>query len=234
MSATNPLQGEALLVVGPKRSQFRAEELSELRSAITERSDLGFLTRAVGELESLWPTIIAASPGLKKIPGDHSLRQVAQFLKGGDLAELTVEGVRRDNILLEVVTVLSHVVSFYTVATSKVQNTLFDPLPSAELDRRFHDIQGFCLGFLTAAAVATVKDKDDFASTITTILRIAVCIGAVVEADAVELESSGTQAVSLTTGWKHEADYDGLEKILGTYQDVSRLLSCGKATLVVC
>ncbi|KAJ4422348.1 Type I Iterative PKS [Gnomoniopsis sp. IMI 355080] len=218
-SASQPSLREALLLVGAKRSEFSSEDLCELRSIIRNDPDLRDLIEAITDLESLWPIITASLPELKDIHGDQSLHRLAQFIQGGDSASLANNGNHQDNILLEVLTVLTHVTSFASVTKTEVKSTLNEPFTSPYSDDRGYDIQGFCLGFLTAAAIAVTKSQHDFVTNIAAVLRIAVCIGALVEADAARLRTSGTQAVSLSIGWSEEAGYKNLEKILDTYHD---------------
>ncbi|KAI1128807.1 hypothetical protein F5Y10DRAFT_291694 [Nemania abortiva] len=235
-STKQSVSKNALLVVGPKRTWFTPNDLSQLQSTITTTPDLEFLLDAITELESLWPTIAAAHSGLKSVSGKHSLRNLRQFLESGELTNLTQTEVRHDNLLLDVVTVLSHVVHFWLLATTKTQNALFTPLTSANLDYRLHDIQGFCLGFLTAAAVASAKNKAEFVTNVTVILRIAVCIGALIEADALELDKSGTQAVSLSVGWSSQAEYNELSNVLTKYPSayIACITDVTRATVTTC
>lgn len=223
MSAINDSASRAaLLVVGPKRSRFTPEALSQLRAAITSSPDLAFLHEAIAGLESLWPTIVAAHPRLKDVRGKQSLHSLAQFLKTGELDSLTQTGSRKDNILLDVVTVVSHVVDFWRLATTKIQTELFTPHKPDDPGRHhLQGIQGFCLGFLTAAAVASAKDKTAFEINVTAVLRVTVCIGALVEADVAELHKSGTQPASLSVGWTSQTDYDALADVLNPYPGVS-------------
>lgn len=217
---------QALLLVGSKRSEFSSDELSELRSAIHDSPELGFLSKAIAELESLWPIITASHPGLEDIHGDQSLHQLAQFFEGGNEPKLKIKGTRQDNVLLEVLTVLTHVTSFVSVAQTRINNALVEPSKLPNLDHQSYDIQGFCLGFLTASAVAVSKNEDDFAKNVRVILRIAVCIGALVDADAARMEKSGARALSMSVRWSSEAGYSELNKALDTYQDVSCEQNC--------
>ncbi|KAK0723563.1 hypothetical protein B0T26DRAFT_263600 [Lasiosphaeria miniovina] len=219
MSAANgSLLRDALVVVGPKRSRFTPKALSELRSAITRSPDLGFLHEAITGLESLWPAIVVAHPALKQVDGKQSLHSLGQFLKTGELDTLTQTGSRHDNILLDVVTVLSQIVDFWRLATTKIQNGIFTPLKSDDAGRHhLYNIQGFCLGFLAAAAVASAKNKAEFETNAAAALRIAVCTGALVEADVVELGKSGAKPASLSVGWSSQSDYEGLGDVLKSY-----------------
>ncbi|KUI52981.1 Conidial yellow pigment biosynthesis polyketide synthase [Cytospora mali] len=234
-STNSSVSRDGLLVVGPKRSRFTPKDLSELHLTITSNPDLNFLPEAIAGLESLWPTIVTAHSRLKNVHGEQSLHNLGQFLKNGELANLTQTGGRHDNILLDVVTVLSHVVDFWCLATTKIQNALFTRLKSAKSSHRLHSIQGFCLGFLTAAAVSSARTKAEFATNVTTVLRITVCIGALVEADVMELEKTGTQAASLSVGWSSNGDYDALNNVLSMYSSgyIACMTDVTRATITI-
>ncbi len=225
MSAANGfVPRKSLLVVGPKRSRVSPKDLAELRSIITSTPDLAFLVEIVAGLESLWPTITWAHPELKSIRGEESLSSLRQFLEGGELSNLVQAEARPNNILLDVVTVLSHIVDFWRVATTKIENVLFAS-GSVNPSGYLKDIQGFCLGFLTAAAVSSSKDKSEFETNIAAALRIAVCIGAIVELDAVDLDASGDRAGFLSVGWSSQAEHEGLSHVLNTYPRVRWLFA---------
>ena len=146
-------------------------------------------------------------------------RSLRQFLEGGELPNLTQAATRHNNILLDVVTVFSHVVDFWRLATTKIENDLFSSV-SVDSFSQLQDIQGFCIGFLTAAAVSVSKSKADFQRYIATALRLAVCVGALVELDAIILDSSQDQGLSMSISWSSQPEYDGFKNILNTYQSV--------------
>ncbi|RYP44065.1 hypothetical protein DL768_009434 [Monosporascus sp. mg162] len=227
---------KSLLVVGPKRSSVTRKELAELRSTITSTPDLAFLAKAITELESLWPTISGAHPELRSIRGEESLSSLCQLFQGGELLNLTQTEARHNHILLDLITVLSHIVSFWRLASTKIENSLFAS-QSVNLDPSSYlqDIQGFCLGFLTAAAVSSSRDKVEFQANTATVLRIAVCIGALVESDAVKLESSEGQAGHLSVGWNSQAEYEKFNNILDVYPNgyIACMTDKGRATVTI-
>lgn len=213
-------------MVGPKRTRYTGRDLSELRSTITTYPDLSFMLETIGELETLWPVITESCPELKGLHGAESLQTLNQFFQGGDLADLTQACARYDNILLDLITVISHVVDFWQIAKNRVHNDLFMAPESTtngegQKQQRMHDIQGFCLGFLTAAAVASAHDRDQLVANFKIILRLALCIAALVEADAVDLRRLGARAASLSVSWSSDAEHDELVNVLSNYPDVS-------------
>lgn len=204
----------SLLLFGPQRLRVSPKDLTKLRSIITNTPDLAFLGERVRELESLWPTIVETYPPLHMVHGEDTLRSLHQFLEGGVLPSL--EQNPASNIMLDVLTVLSHAVEFWDLATTKIQNDLF-PRVSAEPSIQLHNIQGFCIGFLTAAAVSSSKTKADFETHVAVALRLAVCVGALVELN----NATSDRAASVSVSWSSEAKYQEFTKILENYQDVS-------------
>ena len=202
---------KALVLVGPKLVRISQQDVAEIRLLISRNGDLSFLRTAVANLETLWPTIVETLPQLADTRGDKALRSLRRFFQGeqNDL----LSGERYNNIVLDVVTVLSQIVDFWRLATTKIDNSIFGP-PFNPL-RSLSDIQGFCLGFLTAAAVASAKDKAAFEHNAAAALRIAVCIGALVEADAVQLERLEDHATFLSVAYRSQVEYDQLSKMLG-------------------
>ncbi|KAH8202697.1 hypothetical protein TruAng_003183 [Truncatella angustata] len=208
---------KALLVIGPKRSRISPQDLVELRSDITQTPELGYLKESVASLELLWPAIVKACPQSEKINGLESLSSLNEFLAGGELSRLTKQISQHNNFLVDVVTILLHIIEFWRLATTKIENVLFSSRPDSF--GRLQDIQGFCLGFLTAAAVSSSSDLNAFRKNSTTALRIAVSIGALVEADAMKAESSGDRAKSLSVDWNSLAEWNLLNEILSTHPD---------------
>lgn len=107
---------------------------------------MAFLGETATELESLWPTVADAYPGLKNVRGEESLRSLRQFLEGGELPNLMQAATRHNNILLDVITFFSQVVDFWRLTTTKIENDLFSSV-SMDSFSQLQDIQGFCIGF---------------------------------------------------------------------------------------
>ncbi|PSR79893.1 hypothetical protein BD289DRAFT_491583 [Coniella lustricola] len=173
--------------------------MSELHSYIAQHPDLAFLSEAVISLETLWPTIRAANQRLKQVHGDKSLAYVRKYLQYGERGGLSTTEVQHDSIIVDVITVISHVVDFHRITRRGTANACFTCDSIERPTNQLGDIQGFCLGFLTAAAIASSQNEAAFRNNVRTILRIAVCIGALVEADAVELLATGVRASDIET-----------------------------------
>lgn len=78
-----------------------------------------------------------------------------------------------------------------------------------------HGVQGFCTGFLTAAAIAFSENEDALAEHTVTSVRLAVCIGAYIDQNAVN------PACSLSVRWREgEFSISQVESLLATYPQV--------------
>ncbi|KAI9370219.1 hypothetical protein BJX61DRAFT_549115 [Aspergillus egyptiacus] len=207
LSSTEPPFGSrarpALLLFGPQQSTIRLDEFKTLVSTITTTPDLTFLLDAVTGLEEIWADIVNACPELTIIPGQETLHQLALYVTGrsepGDWKE-NVTGC----ITLNIITVLSQVVELwkFETATGGVHST---PAGAG-----VKDIQGFCIGFLTAAAVASYRTQETLERNIAAALRLAVCVGALVELDSM-VNSPG---VSVSASWRTPAQYQELNRIV--------------------
>ncbi|KAI0015267.1 putative polyketide synthase [Xylariomycetidae sp. FL0641] len=225
---------KSLLVVGPKRSVFSQKELTELRTAIIESPELSFLVGIISELEDVWLPIVEAYPELRIVRGEESLRGLREYIEGGEPPILGHTDPHHSNILLDVLTVVSHVVDFWRSSVAGTRNHIFGTaatIPSGVLQ----DIQGFCLGFLTATAVACSHNWTDFQGHAASVLRIAVCIGALVDLDATKLDSAGDAAEFLAIRWTSSGLLERLVDILKGYKDgyVSVMTDEARATLTV-
>lgn len=148
--------------------------------------------------------------------------------EGGGEKQLVVLGRRFENgspdseaepssLIMTPVTVMKHLVDFWNL-----QNVATHPaFPSSPLSRttapRIIDSQGFCVGILAAIAVACSQDTREFQSLASNAIRLAVCIGALVDFD----EIVSGKAKSIAVRWETPADHDYLEQTLTKSPNVS-------------
>jgi hypothetical protein len=145
----------------------------------------------------VWEDIVRQWPGLRKISGESQLRQLTQYLRHESASPV------KDNLnlLLVPVTVLRHIVEF---------QKLKDERKNLEI----RDVQGFCVGVLAAITVCWEHDDVDFAKAVSTVLRVAVCIGALVDLD----ELHGAPSKSMAVRWKTKCEHRQLGEVLERYK----------------
>ncbi|KAJ6184467.1 Type I Polyketide synthases (Type I PKS) [Penicillium mononematosum] len=180
----------ALLLIGPQLSRVTANDVIRLRSTIKDTAELFFLLEAVNELETIWPTLVETFPELETLPGDLAC----------------------EDIELNVLTVLFHVVDFWRASATKIQSGIFPSLPHSS--SHLADIQGLCIGFLTAAAVSCSMSGEIFRRNIAVSLRIAVGVGALVEYD-----STTKAAASISVGWSSHSERQALQGLCEKYAE---------------
>jgi hypothetical protein len=136
-------------------------------------------------------------PALKKIPGESLLRQLTQYL----CRDSSCPVGDTLNLLLVPVTVLRHIVEFQQLKDEK-----------KHLEIR--DVQGFCVGVLAAITASWEHDDAEFPKVVSTVLRVAVCIGALVDLD----EVNGSSSKSMAVRWKTKCEYRHLGQVLERYK----------------
>lgn len=200
---------------GPVVTSWTTEGLKELQISLQDNSALSFLREALLNLPSLSSSLQTEDilPLVSKL--DH-LHQLADFASGQALPD----AASLSNVHLAPLTVVYQAAEFLRSAG------LLERTPDNELTEvsrslpKLQGVQGFCLGFLSAAAVAASKDLEAFERNFTTAIRLAACIGAVIEAD---LQSHTDGLKSLSIRWKTDTARIQADTCLGSISDVSFL-----------
>lgn len=207
-----PSKEDIRVLFGPQCPDIR-DSITHIQNAISKDPvGLGFLSHILDELPSLWPTITGAWPALKNVEGDSQLLALGQLFEQGSEDKLEAS-----NLMMTPITVMRHVVDFWNLQ-NVATHPAFPPssLSQAEMPR-IVDAQGFCVGLLAAIAVACSRDTQEFQSVASNAIRLALCIGALVDLD--EISSGST--VSLAVRWESVEDFHRLEEILNSNPEVS-------------
>ena len=204
----------SLLLFGPQSSRVTQAYLLELRTLILGNPDLNVFVDAITELPSLWPTLEEACPHLSSIQGAEQLNQLTDFL-----THRTFQDFRAlNNIVLTPLTLISQVVEFLRLS----QNAEFGTFPAfLQGQPTTSSVQGFCVGFLAAAAVACSQNKKELVQYSSIALRLAVCIGSIIDLDEERLVDPLARSSSYAIQWKTENGQEFLERTLKCFPHVS-------------
>lgn len=186
-------------------------EMLELRAFVQEHPDLHFVAETLSGLQAIWPALLGVWPQLDRLPGGKMLTELSHFFKGGMLPTLS-EGPL--NVLVSPLTVASHIVDFWKLShglDGRVSNEMY-----------IGDVQGFCSGFLTAAAVSGSRDAAQFQKWASNAVRLALCMGALVDLDALHATHEVGCASALAVRWRSAAELQYLHDTLKIYPKVSR------------
>nr|BCD52390.1 polyketide synthase SptM [Aspergillus sp.] len=205
-------QGIAVLF-GPQSADIE-EAVSCIQAFVRENPSATYLIDIIQSLPSIWPAIQDSWVPLAQIDGKRQLETLGSLFGGG---AATVPP-KSSNILITPLTVLQHIVELCRLR--KRGSSL-----------QIKDVQGFCVGFLAATAVASAHDETQFRSIVAKVIRLAVCVGALVDLN--ELERG--RAASLAVRWSGEEGYSCMEKVLAAHPEayISCLTDTNRATITV-
>ena len=214
VSGNVPSSAPTIFLFGPQTTHFTEGGLLELRNSLVTNPCLKPLVDTIRELPSLWPVLQQVFKHLSRVPGAEQLYQLSQLIDNGTLPDTAA----LSNIQLIPLTVISQVVDFMCLNEGARSATFLAP-PQA--DSGLGNVQGFCVGFLAAAAVACSRNKTEFLNYSSVALRLAVCIGAIVDLDGATFPNPLDRSSSFAVRWKTNLEQNYFEKILSSYSSVS-------------
>ncbi|KAI0884084.1 ketoacyl-synt-domain-containing protein [Annulohypoxylon maeteangense] len=194
---------------GPQATHWTQDSLASLQSDLLQNSNLEFLVKSLLELPSLW-ALLEQDYGSEGFHGADSLKELHDFATG----EKGLDSKSLTNTHLAPLTVVSHVIDFIrSIENPGTQESLSD----------FEAAQGFCIGFLSAAALSSANDWSDFERNVSNAIRLAACIGAVVDAEEAS-HVAQDRATAISIHWKTAADRTYLETCLDSIPEA--YISC--------
>ncbi|KAK6074459.1 polyketide synthase (beta-ketoacyl synthase) [Seiridium cupressi] len=185
----------SLLVFG-HQTEFPPEKvLQDFRLELISSSRLSALRDAVNELPHFWQSLIEFDPSLRQVPGDGYLSKLKQWIQGGGPSRH--REINPPNHYALAFSVLLHVAQY-----SRYLDLLGKDSHRKVLDSvKDGGIQGFCVGFLSAVAVALSESEDDLGPSADIALRLAVCIGAYVDRDG-KYSPAATEYSAIALRWR--------------------------------
>ncbi|KAJ0108719.1 beta-ketoacyl synthase domain-containing protein [Diaporthe amygdali] len=166
MSFNNDCSKFSVALFGPQRTPLTSQGLADLQTALKEDPRLEFLRQTLDTLPSLWSRVKDTLDS-QRFEGASKLQKLQKFAAGSSDIDFTAFS----NIELAVLTVATQVVDLI-----QQHGTSLD---------KFEAAQGFCIGFLSAASYATARDWNEFEKNISNAIRLAACIGIVVDVEQV-------------------------------------------------
>jgi hypothetical protein len=193
---------QTLMLFGPQTPRLILSRLSELWSTINSDPKLAFLIEVVKTLPSFWEkTVVSNCPDLQRLThaGEH-IQKLVRFFETGAVDTLPTE--RPYELLLVPLTVVSQIAECISL-------------------EREGSVQGFCVGFLAAAAVASSSSPSQLEKWTATAIRLALCIGALIDLD--ERERLGNCSSTWSARWTSGAEEKHFRKTLASFPEVRSL-----------
>lgn len=204
-----------LFLCGPQAVLPSPQELSELRRILLDHENFcKSLTSTLKDLKSLYGQLIAFDSTLKGVPEAPSIDFLLQWLESGTLSvpanNLPNAGCLPFAVLLQIALFLRH------LTESNIGSDYRQKIQSLQQ----YGVQGFCTGFLTAAAIAFSENEEQLVKNTATSLRLAMCIGAYID-DNVLYNETLSSPCALSVRW-NEAQFSKsqVEDLLADYEHV--------------
>ncbi|KUI73927.1 Conidial yellow pigment biosynthesis polyketide synthase [Cytospora mali] len=191
---------------GPQITHWTAERLSDIQTALLHDTDVGFLRQTLLEIPSLWNLLEREFEVETGFSGPDQLRGLQQFAEG----TLNLNPQKLSNTQLAPLSIISQTLEF-------IRNA-----PKHDL-MGFQAAQGFCIGFLSAAALSSAKDWGKFEANICNAVRLAACIGYIVDSHEASMDEED-RATAISIRWKTRADKAQIQSCLDLFPEA--YISC--------
>lgn len=201
---------DRIALFGPQVTKWTLKGLSNLQSALLEDTKFDFLRQALAELPSLW-SLLQKDCGLNGFSGLGKLEKLRDFAQG----ERNLDPHDLTNTELSSLTVVSQVISFIR---------LNDTAGTNDGILGFEAAQGFCVGFLSAAALASANNWAECEYNVSNAVRLAACIGIIVDAEKLS-HPVHERPTAIHVRWKTPEDRAFIEICLDSFPGVRDCLS---------
>ena len=189
-----------ILLFGPQATRWTHQTLCHLQSKLQQEQKLTFVRETVADLPSLLPILDKLGSASSNDRVRKDLEEIQDFATGKE----TPDSETFSNAQLAALTVISHVVDLYEKSSG------FDRL------WHFQAAQGFCTGFLSAAALSLARSQEEFERYTSIAIRLAVCTGSIVDNEDASHEPAA-RATAVSVRWKTAVD----RSLLETHLDLS-------------
>ena len=212
----------SLLVFGPQTNLPSHEVLAEFRKDLIANPQVDGLLNAIKDLPAFWQTLTEFDPSLRQIQGAELLGGLSQWIKNGvfpqNLSSLPNVSALPLTVMMQVLLYLRYL--------DKLQ--IKQPHRQVLEHIQAGGIQGFCVGFLAALVVSCSENENGIAELGTAAIRLAVCVGAYVDQDAL-LGIPPNQTSCIAVRWRADFEENEVVKITQSYSNVRR-----PSTLKIC
>ncbi|KAI1465201.1 uncharacterized protein F4812DRAFT_466638 [Daldinia caldariorum] len=209
-----PPTGPTILMFGPIASSFNEASFAQVRKTATENEEFRWALDTIAEFPRIWQTLTTRIPSLKTTSALGQLEDLSDAFRTG--RPLNTPFPLPNKLLIPLV-VVSQLTQYATFSLSEAEGRHVDLLDTSRSNR---ETLGLCIGLLSAFAVSSAGDKEQFEKYAAVAVRLALLIGIAVDA---QNEVFGPSK-SLSVMWHSAGDGEKLQHIVesfsGTYVSV--------------
>lgn len=216
LQSPHPFDANTILLFGPQALSFQADSFHQLRSVILDDPDNHWVLEAIAELPRYLGTFSEQFPQLQTKSGVKLLEDLSDCFKSG---KLPPDSFHLPNVLLSPLVVLTQLTQYskYLHLASSSSGEAKDVYASHS-ERT--EVVGFCTGLLSALAVSSAGNREQFQEYGAVAVRLAALIGAFV--DAQDILDPNRESKSIATVWNSLEAQSELRRILQQFPEVSQ------------
>ena len=222
----------SLIAFGALAPWPASDRLDLLRNALQRHSSLKPIIQVIQELPLLWKALSDQDQSLHSIAGEAAADQLARWINGAGPTQ-TVDD--KGNVIRMPLTTITQIVQYVSYLCQ------YDELLRHESIKRNAAVgggfQGFCIGLLSALAVASGKTEDDVGNFAAASVRLAFCVGAYVDLDQ-HRNGGDSKASTLAVRWKTPTTLEDIQRLLSKHPDVGLIsilhISISHAGIITC
>ncbi|KAG8157504.1 hypothetical protein KVR01_012546 [Diaporthe batatas] len=217
----------ALLVFGSQLESLSTESLDGIRNTLLDKPSRQWVFDTVSGLTDVWKALANAQPeitaAIGELRGQQLLEDLGSWLRLGSLHD-GESALLRDlgalpSMILSPLVILTHGAQ-YRRYLSELAKQVGKDESSADIHAELVNNQetatlGFCMGSVSAFAVATAANQEDLDKYGSVAVRLAVVGGALIDAqDAWNTDKGLGPSKSYATAWRNESQRDDLHRIV--------------------
>ncbi|KAI0842739.1 hypothetical protein F5Y06DRAFT_304448 [Hypoxylon sp. FL0890] len=218
--------GATVLLFGPQVLSFNKRSLDKLRSMLSDGPAQHWMLDTVSELPSYWDALSRKIPEMVETsPGEKLLADLELWLREG-LNDAQKDITDLPNMVLTPLVVLTQLTQYWRyLELSQTENEIgrngsqidlqADLLTRQNLENRKFETLGFCTGLLSAFAVASSSNQEEFERYGAVAVRLAMLVGALVDAQEVWNKKLGHgRSKSYATAWRNPKQGEEVQRIV--------------------
>lgn len=201
------------VVFGPQITTWPSPDLlDQLRELLIQEPRLQFFLQAIKDLPRWMNRLADFEPRFSRISLTQPTAAILDWIENGEIPNASETF---PNALLAPLTIVIQYLLYFRYASTQKITTL-DHVANISPT----EIQGLCTGFLMASALAFSTNGEELDEYASIALRLALCIGAIVDLDAVDSDPPRDTSC-LAVRWKADSGGKaGIEEVIATYTEV--------------
>ena len=207
MAAPYPTSTADVLLFGSQALSFDLESFKQLRATLQQDPNHLWILETLEELPGLWERTVQSISSLQAFPGADLFRSLNESLRTGEISKAFFP---LPNVLLTPLVVIAHLTQYHKFVEHNKRSF-----------QDFDNAIGLCTGLLSARVVSSSRTHHDFQEQGRVALRLAMLIGALVDAQDTKGSKQG-DSKSFSVAWLRPEASVQLTEILEEFPEVSR------------